>query len=90
MDLIGPYDKIYFGETESLNLNDRQKKVLRKMLETWPDEFIGGLTTKKFISITKASAATAKRDIQELLDLKVLIQNEGKGRSTSYRLVSKD
>lgn len=76
----------YFSQIESLNLNERQKKVVRKMLETWPEEFIGGLTTKKFISMTKASPATAKRDIQDLIDKKVLLQNEAKGRSTSYRL----
>lgn len=76
----------YFDQTAALDLNDRQKKVIRKMLETWPEEFVGGLTTKKYVSMTKASSATVKRDIEDLVLKKVLLQNEGKGRSTSYRL----
>jgi Fic family protein len=56
------------------------------MVEPWPEEFVGGLTTKKYISITRSSPATAKRDIQELIEKKNLIPNPAKGRSASYRL----
>lgn len=68
------------------NFNPRQWKVLKKLLEHLPDDFIGGLTNKKYVSITSTSPETAKRDLKELLEKGILLQNEGKGRSTSYRL----
>jgi Fic family protein len=37
-----------------------------------------------------ASTDTALRDIRELLDRGILVQNPGGGRSTSYRLGSPD
>lgn len=65
-------------------LNERQLKALRKMLES-PDGFEGGMTSRKYISITRASKATAARDLQMLAELKIL-QEEGGGRSTRYVL----
>ncbi len=65
-------------------LNDRQLKVLLRMLES-PDGFEGGMTAKKYVSLTKTSKATATRDLQELVDLRVLIP-EGGGRSVHYRV----
>lgn len=66
-------------------LNERQIKVIRKMLDAGPDGFEGGINARKYISITKASKATATRDLQHLLEMDVLIQ-EGGGRSTRYIL----
>jgi len=63
-------------------LNDRQLKVLLRMLES-PDGFEGGMTAKKYVSLTKTSKATATRDLKELVDLGVLIP-EGGGRSVHY------
>lgn len=68
-------------------LNARQKKVLQKMLECEPEGFIGGMTNKKYVSIAKASPATAKRDLADLVEKKLLKKNESKGRSVSYSLV---
>jgi len=55
------------------------------MLDAGPDGFEGGMSAKKYISITKISKATATRDLQELLEQGVLIA-EGGGRSTHYTL----
>jgi Fic family protein len=66
--------------------NDRQRKVINLILNIGKDEFEGGLTTRKYSSIAKVSRATAFREIADLLDKKVLIQNPSKGRSTSYDL----
>ena len=71
-------------------LNERQRKVIKKMLETFPEEFIGGLTNQKYVAMTKISPETAKRDIKDLVLKKVLVQNEGGGRSTSYQLNKKN
>jgi Fic family protein len=65
-------------------LNERQKKVLNRILESGPGNFTGGLTTRKYVSITKVSRATAFREISDLLDKKVLRQLPGKGRSVHY------
>lgn len=66
-------------------LNERQLKVVRRMLDEGPDGFEGGMSAKKYTSITKASKATATRDLQNLSELGVLIL-EGGGRSTHYVL----
>ena len=50
------------------------------------DGFEGGLTTRKYQALTKVSRATAFREISELVQKKMLIQNVGKGRNVSYRI----
>ena len=67
-------------------LNGRQLKVIKKLLEHLPDDFSGGLTNQKYVSMTKTSAESAKRDLKDLVEKKILLLNEKKGRSTSYRL----
>ncbi len=66
----------------SVKLNDRQKKLLNRLL----DGFEGNLTSSKWASIAKCSQDSANRDIDELLRLKILKKNPGGGRSTSYSL----
>jgi Fic family protein len=66
-------------------LNERQLKVIIKMLEAEPKGFEGGMTANKYISITKASKATATRDLQLLAELGVFVP-EGGGRSRRYSL----
>ena len=55
------------------------------MLDAGPDGFTGGMNARKYISITKASKATATRDLQYLSEQGVLI-TKGGGRSTHYVL----
>lgn len=76
----------FYRRINQLHINQRQLKVVGKLLELYPEVFTGGLTNKKYVSMTKISPETAKRDIKDLLEKKVLIKNEAKGRSTSYRL----
>ena len=68
-------------------LNERQKKVINRMLEVGHGNFIGGLTTRKYVSMAKTSRATAFREISDMLDKKILRQLPGKGRSVHYDLV---
>lgn len=58
-------------------LNERQLKVIMKMMDAEPKGFEGGMTANKFISITKASKATATRDLQILAELGVLVSKGG-------------
>mgnify|MGYP001373266807 CR=1 FL=1 len=74
---------------ESINrepVNERQKVVINRMLEG----FEGNLNTSKYAKLAKCSADTALRDIRELVERGILVQNEGGGRSTSYRLVDRN
>jgi Fic family protein len=63
-------------------VNARQRLVINRMLEGWK----GFLSTSKYAKLAKCSADTALRDIRELLNRGILVQNPGSGRSTSYRL----
>lgn len=65
-------------------INDRQRKVLNRLL----DGFEGFLTSSKYAKIAKCSHDTALRDIKELLTCGIVLKNDGKGRSVSYRLGS--
>ena len=65
--------------------NDRQLKAINKMLESGPKNFQGGMTAKKYMSITKTSKATTTRDLQNLVETGALIV-QGGGRSTVYDL----
>ncbi len=67
-------------------INDRQRKVLRKLLEAEPEGFEGGLNNRKYRGMTKASQATAARDLSELVEIGAL-RKEGGGRSVRYELV---
>jgi Fic family protein len=63
-------------------VNDRQLLVIHRML----DGFDGYLTTSKYGKLAKCSTDTALRDIQGLVERRILLRNEAGGRSTSYRL----
>lgn len=64
-------------------LNERQLKVIKRVLDEGPEGFMGGINARKYVSISKVSKATSTRDLQYLLDIKALIVSGG-GRSTSY------
>ncbi|MDP8258212.1 MAG: Fic family protein [Candidatus Aadella gelida] len=72
----------FWREHIETQLNKNQRKVINKLLEG----FEGGLTTRKYVSMTRTSRATAYRDIADLVKKGILIQNKGKGRSVSYSL----
>lgn len=77
----------FWQEHAQTELNERQKKVLNRMLDVGPGSFEGGLTTRKYVNMTKTSRATAFREISYMLDKKILRQLPGKGRSVHYDLV---
>ena len=69
-----------------VSLTDRQRKVINTLLDAGEGGFVGGLTTRKYVSMAKVSRATAFREITDLLEKKVLKTNSSKGRSVSYDL----
>ena len=69
------------------SFTDRQIKVIQKILDAGPDGFEGGLTTRKYVGMTKTSRVTAYREITDLLEKGVLRHIAGKGRSVRYELI---
>jgi Fic family protein len=67
-------------------VNERQRKVINRLL----DGFEGKLSSSKYAKLAKCSADTALRDIKELLERGILVQDDAGGRSTSYHLVALD
>ena len=81
--LAGVFRKAKFWEnTAEKNINDRQRLILNKLL----DGFEGKLTSTKWAKLAKCSQDTAQRDIQALIDQRILVKDAAGGRSTSYSL----
>jgi len=75
--------KARFWESHAqVAINERQRGILNRLL----DGFDGKLTTTKWAKLAKCSHDTALRDIQDLIDHRILKRDEGGGRSTSYSL----
>ncbi len=68
-------------------VNKRQRIIINRMLE---DNFERFMKTSKYAKMAECSNDTALRDIQELKEREIFIQNSGRGRSTSYRLPYKN
>jgi Fic family protein len=78
--------RFWQGHSE-VNLSERQRKVINRMLDAGPGGFEGGLTTRKYVDMTRTSRATAQREIADLVVKGLLVRRPGGGRSTSYEIV---
>ena len=67
------------------DFNSRQRKLLNRLLDAEPEGFTGGLNLRKAIGLTRASRATAWRDLADLVDQQAL-EPFGAGRSRAYRI----
>lgn len=75
--------KTEFWKTyENTEFNERQRLVLNKLF----DGFDGKLKSSKWAKIAKCSPDTALRDIKDLIEKKILRQEQQGGRSTNYEL----
>ena len=93
---IGKSDKIigkvllkadFWAQHAQTQLNERQKKVLNRLLDEGQGEFVGGLTTRKYVGLAGTSRATAFREISDMLEKKLLRQLSGRGRSVHYDIL---
>ena len=66
-------------------LNARQEKALARMFREGPEGFAGGLSAEKYIHLTRASRATATRDLHDLVILGALTRT-GERKHTRYHL----
>jgi Fic family protein len=67
-------------------VNERQRKVLNKLLDIGKNNFEGGLSTRKYMGMTKTSRATAWREIDDMLRKNLIRALPGKGRGTAYEI----
>ena len=77
--------KSRFFQRFEREFNDRQLKVIRRMLESGPEGFTGGMNARKYVALTGVSKATATRDLLQLARIGAL-HSLGGGRSTRYEL----
>ena len=78
--------KAKFFDRHKSEMNDRQQKVVARMLKEGPAGFKGGIQATKYRRIAHCSKATATRDLAELRDKKILRPEPSGGRSTRYSL----
>ena len=76
---------IFWTRHRETPITPRQRKSLNRLLDAGPDGFQGGMTTRKYASLTRCSPVTASRDLSDLAHFGCLIAS-GAGRSTSYQI----
>ena len=72
MDFI--IKKAKFFDKFKDQMNSRQHKVIERMMREGIKGFEGGLSAKNYMAITQTSASTTTRDLQDLVEKKILIQ----------------
>ena len=77
--------KTNFFDRFKAQLNERQLKVIKKMLDAGPGGFESGMNAAKYASLTRVSKATSTRDLRYLLEIGA-VKTFGGGRNTSYML----
>ncbi|MFN0080550.1 MAG: Fic family protein [Prosthecobacter sp.] len=65
--------------------NERQDKVIARMMREGPSGFKGGLSAENYIRLTGTSRATATRDLLDLVEKQALVRT-GTLKSTRYHL----
>lgn len=78
-------DKTKLMDRLRADLNDRQEKVLLRVLSAGPEGFEGSLSAGNYQSIAKTSPATARRDLADLVEAGALTRT-GERRHTRYHL----
>ncbi|MCG7883516.1 MAG: Fic family protein [Candidatus Thiodiazotropha taylori] len=78
--------KARFYETYGDQLNDRQARMVSRVLAEGRKGFEGGITTKKYEAITKCPNRTASRDLSDLVAKRIIVPLPGGGRTTRYEL----
>jgi Fic family protein len=73
----------FWMDHSNKDLNERQRKAVNLLLDAGPNGFEGGMSTRKYESITGTSRASASRELIEMEALGLLAR-AGAGRSTRY------
>ena len=78
-------EKARYMEEFSSRFNQRQQKAILRIFREGPEGFKGGLSAGNYITITGVSQATARRDLQDLVEKKAL-RRTGEKRWARYYL----
>jgi Fic family protein len=68
---------------QSIELRERQRKVLSRLLDEGDGGFVGGMNAEKYMKMTGVSKATATRDLAEMVEGGQLWSN-GMGKAMRY------
>ena len=83
-------DKSRFWATHSqVTLNERQRKVIQRLLDEGNGGFLGGLNVQKYIKMTGTSKPTATRDLGDLVRYGLLLAR-GQGKAVRYDVVVRE
>jgi len=77
--------KSAFFNTFENDLNERELKVVKRMMRAGISGFEGGMSAKKYMVIASTSKPTATRDLQHLVAINAF-KSIGSGRSVRYEL----
>lgn len=72
---------------QAASLNERQRKALNRLLDAGRGGFEGGINTRKYMSLTRTSRATAYRELADLVEKGCLRPTGKGGRSSGYEIV---
>jgi Fic family protein len=75
----------FWSRFSNVELNERQRKALQRMLDAGKEGFEGGMSADKYSHLTAASKATATRDLTEMVNAGLLVRT-GQLKSTRYWL----
>lgn len=69
--------------TSHPQLSPSQRKAINKLIDTGPEGFANGISTEKYVHLTRVSRATAWRELTQLAEWGLLVKT-GQGRGTRY------
>ncbi len=73
----------FWADHAKLELNERQRKVLQRLLDDGDGGFLGGLNAEKYTRITGTSKPSATRDLADLVRAG-LLWTTGQGKAVRY------
>jgi Fic family protein len=76
----------FWSHYAEIPLTERQRKVLKKLLDVGKDGFMAGLSVQHYCAIAQISKPTATRDLAALVQVGILTMS-GEGKATRYHLV---
>ncbi len=75
----------FWAAHASSDLNDRQRVLVRRLLDAGDGGFLGGLNVDKYLKMGQSSKATATRDLSDMLQ-RGLLHTTGRGKALRYYL----
>jgi len=81
------YKTLFWQRHAQTVFNDREIKVLNRLLDSFGEEFTSGINASNHRSLGQVSKATANRELADLVKKGCLDKLPGGGRSTRYGFV---